>query len=418
MPELGRLLHELIGSQEGIDPRAVEAHVARRRGRRRRSRRISAVLALVVVSTAGLVALSQREMRQPLAVVGGDTADDWSSLGPGPVDGRAFASVVWTGTEVIVWGGEGKSDADVLNTGAAFDPSTGRWRDLPPAPIAGRSGHAAVWTGEEMIVCCGAVEGPAGPIAAYSPGSNSWRLLGELPELESVKYPASVWTGERMVVAGGVAVGPHDAALQLDPVADRWHGIVEFSPVRIERQPDAAWTGDEVVVIPRENTDDPPAAFNPTTSRWRTFPEPPPSLAIDRPSAVWTGDELLLWGVTRDADDSGMHSAIGARLNLEAGEWSPIADSPIGPIDWWNGTPGSNSAIWDADGRRMIVYTGAIGRGTDENALTPVLAYYPDDDTWEKLPGLAAAYHHPALVIAGDRLIISAGSFYALTLSA
>jgi hypothetical protein len=379
---------------------------------------MAVALSLVALVGAGAVVIGQGEGRtpKPLEVVGGGAAGAWTSLSPSPVDGRTSASVVWTGTELIVWGGEGESEADVLNTGAAFDPTTGRWRELPQAPIAGRAGHAAVWTGKEMVVCCGGVD--PGPIAAYSPVSNSWRLLQEQSELESFKYPAAVWTGERMVVAGGVAVGSQDGALQYDPVADRWYGIGELSPVTIERQPDAAWTGREVVVVPREYTDDPPAAFNPTTGRWRAFPNPPPSLAIDRPAAVWTGDELLLWGVSRDADPARLRSAVGARLNVDTGEWTPMADSPLGPVDWWDGTPGSNSAIWDAEHRRMIVYTGAIGRGrgeeANENAATPMLAYYPDDGSWESLPSLPATYHHPILVMADDQLIVASSSFYAL----
>ena len=422
MPELGQMLDDLAGPQQGVDPRAVRARVARRQ-RHRRSRRMAVALGLVAFlgASAGALVIGQGEGRtpQPLDVVGGAGAGVWTSLSPSPVDDRTSASVVWTGTELIVWGGEGESKADVLNTGAAFDPTTHTWRELPPAPIAGRSGHAAIWTGEEMVVCCGGVDLP-GPIAAYSP-ANSWRLLQAQSELESIKYPAAVWTGERMIVAGGVALGSQDGALQYDPAADRWYGITEHSPVTIERQPYAAWTGREVVVVPREYTDDPPAAFNPTTGRWRAFPDPPPSLAIDKPAAVWTGDELLLWGVSRDADPSGAHSAVGARLNMDTGEWSPMADSPLGLVDWWDGAPGSNSATWDAQRRRMIVYTGAIGRRlgeeADENAMTPVLAYYPVDDSWERLPSLPATYHHPTLVMAGDQLIVASSSFYALKFS-
>lgn len=421
MPELGQLLDDLVGPQRGVDPSAVRARVVQRQ-RHRRTRHMAVALGLVafVGAGAGALVIGQGEGRTPLDVVGGGGAGVWTSLSPSPVDDRTSASVVWTGTELIVWGGEGESEANVLNTGAAFDPSTHTWRDLPRAPIAGRSGHAAIWTGEEMVVCCGGVD-PMGPIAAYSPASNSWRLLQAQSELETIKYPAAVWTGERMIVAGGVAMGSHDAALQYDPAADRWYGTTEHSPVTIERQPDAAWTGREVVVVPREYTDDPPAAFNPATGRWRAFPDPPLSLAIDKPAAVWTGDELLLWGVSRDADPSGAHSPVGARLNVDTGEWRPMADSPLGPVDWWQGTPGSNSATWDTERRRMIVYTGAIGHGrgeeTDENAATSVLAYYPDDDSWESLPSVSANYYHPTLVMAGDQLIVASSSFHALKFS-
>lgn len=417
MPELNQLLEDMIGPQRGIDPSDVRMRVGQRRRRRRRVRTTLALMSVLLVGLGAVVAVQQDgDAPQQLQVAGEGSDGGWTVLPPGPGDNRTFASVVWTGEELIVWGGEGASDTDLLNTGAAFDPIDGEWRTLPPAPIARRSGHAAVWTGEEMIVCCGGVD-PMGSIAAYSPATDSWRVLEAQSELETVKYPAAVWTGERMVVVGGVAEGSQDGALQYDPAADRWQGMSELSPVTIERLPDAVWTGHEVLVVPREFTDDPPAAFNPATGMWRSLPDPPPSLAIDRPSAVWTGSDLLLWGVSRDEGSPEDYRAVGARLNTATGEWSPISDAPVGPVDWWDGTPGSNSAVWDAARSRMIVYTGAIGTGRDPDAATPVLAYYPERDAWEELPTVPTQHHHPTLTIAGERLIVSAGSFFALDLS-
>src|SRR5438045_306320 len=66
-------------------------------------------------------------------------------------DGRIYYSAVWTGSEMIVWGGEA---ADLLfNTGGRYDPSTDIWTATRStnAPAA-RNSHTAVWTGSEMIV--------------------------------------------------------------------------------------------------------------------------------------------------------------------------------------------------------------------------------------------------------------------------
>ena len=51
---------------------------------------------------------------------------------------------------MIVWGG---NDGDRLNTGGRYNPSTNSWTatSTTNAPTA-RAVHTAVWTGNEMIV--------------------------------------------------------------------------------------------------------------------------------------------------------------------------------------------------------------------------------------------------------------------------
>ena len=65
--------------------------------------------------------------------------------------GREFHTAVWTGSEMIVWGGY--SSGHYLNTGGRYNPSTDSWTatSTTNAP-AGRDSHTAVWTGSEMIV--------------------------------------------------------------------------------------------------------------------------------------------------------------------------------------------------------------------------------------------------------------------------
>ena len=61
---------------------------------------------------------------------------------------RSHHTAVWTGSEMIVWGG-----FDHVDTGSIYNPSTDSWTATSTnnAP-SGRSGHTAVWTGNEMIV--------------------------------------------------------------------------------------------------------------------------------------------------------------------------------------------------------------------------------------------------------------------------
>ena len=64
---------------------------------------------------------------------------------------RTDHTAVWSGGEMIVWGGFGASG--VTKTGATYNPGTNSWTGTSRthAPLA-RSGHTAVWTDSEMIV--------------------------------------------------------------------------------------------------------------------------------------------------------------------------------------------------------------------------------------------------------------------------
>src|SRR6266566_5400050 len=87
----------------------------------------------------------------------GDCVDNWTATGTtGVPDGRALHAAVWTGSEMIIWGGFGGTRGN-LNTGGRYNPSTESWVATTTigAPEARRF-PTAVWTGTEMIVWGGA----------------------------------------------------------------------------------------------------------------------------------------------------------------------------------------------------------------------------------------------------------------------
>ena len=65
---------------------------------------------------------------------------------------------LWTGSEMIVWGGTDQTN--YLRTGGRYNPRTDTWTptQVPNATIPGRVNFAAVWTGSEMIVWGGVDE--------------------------------------------------------------------------------------------------------------------------------------------------------------------------------------------------------------------------------------------------------------------
>src|SRR5262249_44901694 len=65
--------------------------------------------------------------------------------------GRQLHTAVWTGSEMIVWGGTDVNHN--VRTGGRYDPGEDTWTATTTidAPTA-RSYHTAVWTGTEVII--------------------------------------------------------------------------------------------------------------------------------------------------------------------------------------------------------------------------------------------------------------------------
>jgi hypothetical protein len=70
-----------------------------------------------------------------------------------PGSGRSGAATVWTGRRLLVWGGQTFPGATVTaGHGLSYDPIGNRWSPLPRSPLPGRVDPTAVWTGRELIV--------------------------------------------------------------------------------------------------------------------------------------------------------------------------------------------------------------------------------------------------------------------------
>ena len=66
------------------------------------------------------------------------------------MSGRITGAQVWTGREVLIWGGSVGTFNNYLADGAAYVPATDSWRRM--TGWSGRIVGAAEWTGREMVV--------------------------------------------------------------------------------------------------------------------------------------------------------------------------------------------------------------------------------------------------------------------------
>jgi beta-lactamase regulating signal transducer with metallopeptidase domain/N-acetylneuraminic acid mutarotase len=136
--------------------------------------------------------------------------DSWKMLPKqGAPTSRTKHTAIWTGTEMIVWGGVHYSSGEYYNTGASFNPTLNRWKPLPVSEvISHRSAHLAAWTGTEMIIWAGMVTNNVcfNNGARFNPATERWSPLtvANAPAPRMLMRPdAAVWTGTEMLVFGG-----------------------------------------------------------------------------------------------------------------------------------------------------------------------------------------------------------------------
>ena len=328
----------------------------------------------------------------------------WSLVADHPVAGRVFPVVVWTGTEIVVWGGEKPSQGPRHPDGAAFNPTEGTWRDMAASPLAPRSEHAAVWSGEEVVICCGWSLGRGAAAAAYDPEADEWREIAAPPIGPS--FAEAVWTGEEMLVFGGVGGGGATnlvGAAAYDPVTDTWRRLADL-PYGLERTADAT-IGDGVVYAwpsPSQGSSPGPLAYYVESDEWVPLPDPPEP-APSTPSLVWTGDKLFAYGASSNA--AGDVIGIGVTYDPVGQTWTPAEPAPLDPVSATEGTDASSKAVW-AD-NEVYIWTGWVGTDWSEPS-TRVVTYDPTRGSWRELePAPIPAYGlwHDPIIWTGSQMV-------------
>jgi N-acetylneuraminic acid mutarotase len=180
----------------------------------------------------------------------------WSALSrDGAPSPRQLHTAIWTGTELIVWGGEGPASltravVSNLNTGARYDPQINAWRPLPqPGAPSPRHSHAAIWTGHEMVVVGGVPSAFGGSQVGgrFNPVLNQWDALSKAGAPTAVADPVAAWTGHEMIVWGGSASLP--VGRRYDPLTDAWTPTSPAQEPRSRRLHQGLWTGDALLMF-------------------------------------------------------------------------------------------------------------------------------------------------------------------------
>jgi N-acetylneuraminic acid mutarotase len=346
-------------------------------------------------------------------------APGWGLLPQAPIAGRAGHTAVWTGREMVIWGGASDFEADPLTNGAAFDPATRTWRKVPAAPLSPRFDAQAVWTGREMIVFGGSsVDGNIlGDGAAWDPATNRWRALPGSP-IGARDGAVVAWAGDRLVVWGGSTVLPDNAPdgaeteMKNDgaayvPATNSWASVAA-APIPARSGADSAWTGTRLVVSGgyHEGDDDDRtdgAALDPVSGSWSpiaTRPTPGSCGGGSACAGIWTG-KVALFPVS------------GLSYDPAADRWSAMAPAPIpdGPAPGepavWTGRRFMTWGISGADADDASGDNAAAAGGEQGAPPTHGATYDPAANRWQPfVPGpLSSRVEHTAVWTGQDLLI-------------
>jgi hypothetical protein len=289
--------------------------------------------------------------------------------------------MVWTGTKGIVFGGylpDGNQMVTASSNAYAFDPTMNAWTQLSSAPV-GLAEHVAVWTGSQMLVWGGAqgvrfdttnLNWENSNFWSYDPQADAWQIIVSPSGGPSWRnYESAVWTGSEMIIWGGGSFFTQyhtgnclNDGYRFDPFANIWTKMSMVNAPSPRCGHVAVWTGTEMIVWggyapgaagnPVSPYTNQPvgtllydgAVYNPTTDTWT--PIPISNIAISsqaqggsdvEPLGVWDGQELIVW------TGNG-----GQAYSLKSGTWSTLAD--MDGVQTWRG-----NAIWD--GHQVAIFT-------------------------------------------------------------
>lgn len=267
-------------------------------------------------------------------------------------------TAIWTGQEVIIWGGQNGAGPDFtyLNDGIRYHPGFDTWDYIQMTGVPStRSGHTAIWTGTYMIIW-GGFDGnqSLNDGAMYNPYTDQWYPINSFNAPLSRTRHTAVWATytttspnykSEMIVWGGFneTEGFINAGARFDPSTNIWTTISTFSTNNYYR-----WGTN------------PNWPYNTTPYQWpfdRTIYVP---AGRDMHTAVWDNvtDRMIIWGGRNFAGDP---------LDT-GGMYRPRDDSwwefTYPPVSQYNNDPDplpryGHTALWS--GYDMYIFGGTNG---------------------------------------------------------
>jgi len=225
---------------------------------------------------------------------------------------RLLHTAVWIGNEMIVWGGFGFDLNEDVNTGGRYSPATNSWiaTSTASAPEA-RESHTAVWTGSEMIVWGGSDFDTGNTLntgGRYNPSTDSWTGTSTTNAPSARLDQTAVWDDSEMIIWGGQTqnAGTLNTGGKYSPGTNSWIATSTTNAPTARYLHTAVWTGSEMIIWGGFNFPDTlntGGKYNPGTDSWTaTSTTNAPSVRAQH-TAVSTSTAMIVWGGNDNSAD-------------------------------------------------------------------------------------------------------------------
>jgi hypothetical protein len=402
-----------------ILPSTVASEAAAPSSRRRWWLAAAAVLVLVLVATAVVVAGDDAADEAPVVdtpdgLFTGEGAlppDRWRSLPPAPLTPRSRPTMVWTGSEVIVFGGNGAPPS--ASDGAVFDPRSRTWRPIDPPPTpTGFHPTPEATTGDRLVViyqhssesCDPEQDVPGSPGAIYEPASARWDPLPPAPAPLDCMATATWIDGDLHVWAWAPVGVP---GLAYDPDTGAWRSV---AAVPFGKHELATTAAGEVVAYAMTSSlsagDRQLAQYDAAADTWTT------AVATDLPWAApiepigpAAGEHLvgavLVGPFTDDEEayDLWRMRELGPPVQQETLELSGLPDPEV------------RNGVMTGCGDQLVRWGGAIATSMDTRVMAPAVGSTFDptreatDQSWARMTDGPLTPRADSGVVCGDGVL-------------
>ncbi len=284
-------------------------------------------------------------------------SDIWDTMTSINFPPQRFAhTAVSTGAHMLVHGG--RSGTTFFNDFWRYTPNQNSWVQLttPSSTISPpRADHSAVWTGTDMIVWGGKTTGFESITkgAKYNLNANSWSAISASGAPSKRSNHGSAWTGDEMIIWAGVDSFVYRGGAAYDPSDNSWTAL-PFGDTSTRFKFFSGWTGSEYVAFDNSVTSNNLKAgdvYSVGSNSWRqmatTFPQNNPVV-----EAYWVMDEF---------DSSSISSPDGKRVLDICGDKDGRIDTSNSPQLTTSGVLSNTTAISFDSGSDKLEYLAGYG---------------------------------------------------------
>jgi len=292
--------------------------------------------------------------------------DSWTSTSTGAnvPQGTTLGTAVWTGSKMIVFGGNNSSGKET-NTGGTYDVATNTWENPFPL-IQNRSAHSAVWTGTKMIVWGGS-DGVSifGTGDSYDPALDTWTTISTASAPSERREHLAFWTGapdNKMIVWGGFGASYSTTGGIYDPALDSWTATSTTNVPAGRRYFAGVWTGSKMIVWGGKNSGgtrlNSGGVYNLAGNSWTaTSTGANVPVARFKHSAVWTGSKMIIWG-----GGSAIEENTGGIYDPVTDTWkvTSLVNAPSARDGHWAEWIGTTMLVWGGYTDSGLTNTGGM----------------------------------------------------------